>query len=215
VTKVLAVAATWASNLQGLRRGDTTDPSADGPQKTLGRVSEESELPICFSGSGIFILDVEYQGSEGSQATSTPVKARLDSLLKLSSTDGSAGGAAVEFMHVSLLRLLVNVSAYNGDAIKAHLVSVVTSFTLATDGSSLSWLCMGWFWILDRLESSEKATKLLPRRQSLLCHSNLPRSGAEYVEGDRYGNIMEDLKDRGYAGSADMPAGGYVLECDL
>lgn len=64
---------------------------------------------------------------------------------------------------------------------------------------------MGWFWILDRLESEQK----LPRRQRLVCHSNLPRSASFYAEKDKYADIMEDLTKQGvfkssYLGSADL-----------
>lgn len=64
---------------------------------------------------------------------------------------------------------------------------------------------MGWFWILDRLESELK----LPRRQRLVCHSNLPRLADVYAENDQYAAIMNDLTQQGvfasnYCGSADL-----------
>lgn len=64
---------------------------------------------------------------------------------------------------------------------------------------------MGYFWILDRLESELK----LPRRQRLVCHSNLPRLADFYAENDKYEAIMDDLTRQGvftsnYSGSADL-----------
>ena len=84
-------------------------------------------------------------------------------------------------------------------------MSVKASSSLSTDGSSSSRLCMGWFWILDRLESELK----LPRRQRLVCHSNLPRLADVYAENDQYAAIMNDLTQQGvfasnYYGSADL-----------
>lgn len=98
-----------------------------------------------------------------------------------------------------------NIYTSSGDGVEAHLVSVKASSSLSTDGSSSTRLCMGYFWILDRLESELK----LPRRQRLVCHSNLPRSAGVYTENDQYEAIMDDLTKQGvfsssYSGSADL-----------
>ena len=95
----------------------------------------------------------------------------------------------------------------DGDGLEAHLVSVVASTSLMTDGTSSTNLSMGWFWILDRLASASE--QQLPRRQRLVCHSNLPKAATEYAENDQYATIMNDLQLQGvfkpnYAGSADL-----------
>lgn len=92
-----------------------------------------------------------------------------------------------------------------GNGVEAHLVLVVASSSLITDGILSSRLSMGWFWILDRLESEQQ----LPRRQRLVCHSNLPRYATEYAHNDQYAEIISDLSKQGvlkpgYAGSADL-----------
>ena len=98
-----------------------------------------------------------------------------------------------------------NIYTSSGDGVEAHLVSVKASSSLSTDGSSSTRLCMGYFWVLDRLESELK----LPRRQRLVCHSNLPSSANAYAENERYESIMDDLSQQGvfspgYTGSADL-----------
>ena len=72
-------------------------------------------------------------------------------------------------------------------------MSVKASSSLSTDGSSSTRLCMGYFWILDRLESELG----LPRRQRLVCHSNLPRFADVYAENEQYEAIMDDLTKQG------------------
>ncbi|KAL9187273.1 hypothetical protein ACHAXT_001376 [Thalassiosira profunda] len=209
ITKILRVSAIWASNL-GKLRGEAAQ---DEVPATLSEIEEEShpdpDLEIMSSGSGISILDNDLDLSErqnvAGRESLLSKKARLESMLF--SRQNSNGSNAVEFMHVSvsLLRLSVNMYSDQGDGLEAHLVSVVASSSLATDGTSSSRLSMGWFWVLDRLRSEQQ----LPRRQRLLFHSNLPRSASEYAQNNRYGAIMKDLTDQGvfkpnYAGSADL-----------
>jgi hypothetical protein len=98
-----------------------------------------------------------------------------------------------------------NIYTESGDGVEAHLVSVKVSTSLSTDGSSSTRLCMGWFWILDRLESELG----LPRRQRLVCHSNLPQAADIYAENEQYTAIMDDLTKQGvfvsnYSGSSDL-----------
>ena len=211
VTRILRVFAIWTSNLHNLR-GDVPDID-EGPSLLSGveEVEEEAsdpDLEIMSSGSGISILDNEIPATPVGGAVSESLfsrKDRLESLL-LSRQDTN-GTNAVEFMHVSvsLLRLSLNMYTDQGDGLEAHLVSVVASSSLITDGTSSTQLSMGWFWILDHLQSEQQ----LPRRQRLVCHSNLPRSAAEYAQNDQYAAIMKDLTDQGvfkpnYAGSADL-----------
>lgn len=100
---------------------------------------------------------------------------------------------------------LRNIYTSSGDGVEAHLVSVKASSSLSTDGSSSTRLCMGYFWILDRLESELG----LPRRQRLVCHSNLPQSAEVYAENEQYEAIMDDLTKQGVftpqnSGSSDL-----------
>mmetsp|Transcript_2476 Transcript_2476/g.5220 ORF Transcript_2476/g.5220 Transcript_2476/m.5220 type:complete len:2925 (-) Transcript_2476:1534-10308(-) len=204
VTKILRVAGIWASNLHKLR-GEV--PIVDGGPTLLSGVEEESpepDLEIMSSGSGISTLDRETPVAGGSESLLSK-KDRLESMLL--SRQSSHGSNAVEFMHVSvsLLRLSINMYTDQGDGLEAHLVSVVAQSSLTTDGTSSIRLSMGWFWILDRLASEQQ----LPRRQRLVCHSNLPRSATEYARNDQYEEIMSDLTEQGvfksnYAGSQDL-----------
>ncbi len=206
VTKILRVAAIWSSNLNTLR-GDSPNTSIRSPA-LLSDVDEEASDPgleIVSSGSGISILDEESPNGP-SVGRSTFVRSKeiiLDSILF--ARQNNDGTNAMEFMHVSvsLLKLSLNIYTDNGDGLEAHLVSVVASKSLITDGTSSSRLSMGWFWILDRLKSE------LPRRQRLLFHSNLPRSATVYADSENYSEIMNDLTRQGvfkstYARSADL-----------
>ncbi|KAL7555198.1 hypothetical protein ACHAWF_018915 [Thalassiosira exigua] len=206
VTKILGVAAIWASNLHKLR-GDVTTAEENGAQMALSDVKEDESLEIMSSGSEISVLDGPETPSAKSAGGGESLLSKTDRLESmLLARQESQGLSSVEFMHlsVSLLRLSINIYNEEGDGLEAHLVSVVASTTLATDETSSSRLSMGWFWILDRL-ASERG---LPRRQRLTCHSNLPRPAAEYAQNDRY-EILDDLTAQGvfkpnYAGSADL-----------
>lgn len=208
ITKMLSVAAIWTSNLHKLRG----DVPSDSGQVKLANVPEEliddPDIEIMSSGSGISILDGGDEDEENGAVRTESLlskKDRLESLiLSRQSTDSST---SIEFVHVSvsLLRLSVNVYTENGGGLEAHLVSVMASSSLATDGTSSTKLAMGWFWILDQLDSEPK----LPRRQRLLCHSNLPRPALDYATDDKYSAIMDDLTNQGvfeadYSGSAEL-----------
>eukprot|EP00804_Cyclotella_cryptica_P002356 CCRYP_004076-RB/>CCRYP_004076-RB protein AED:0.10 eAED:0.10 QI:356/1/1/1/0.94/0.77/18/6206/1298 len=201
VTKVLRVAGIWSSNLRKLRGASQVITETS----TLENVEEEADLEIVSSGSGISLLDADYSNENVDKKNASTKKVRLDSILLERKECECA--VAVDFMHVSLslLRLSVNAYTESGDGVEAHLVSVKASSSLSTDGSSSTRLFMGWFWILDRLESELK----LPRRQRLVCHSNLPRSADVYAENGQYVAIMDDLTQQGvfapnYSGSADL-----------
>jgi len=209
ITKMLSVAAIWTSNLHKLR-GDVPNDSSQAKLSNVPEelVDEDPDIEIMSSGSGISILDGGDEDEENGAVRTESLlskKDRLESLiLSRQNTDSSTG---IEFMHVSvsLLRLSINVYTENGDGLEAHLVSVMASSSLATDGTSSTKLAMGWFWILDQLDSELK----LPRRQRLLCHSNLPRPALDYATDDKYSAIMDDLTNQGvfksdYSGSAEL-----------
>ena len=158
------------------------------------------------SSSEISILDAEAEAASPVRSESIlSKKNRLESMLV--SRQQNDDSNAFDFVHISLslLRLSVNLYTSGGDGVEAHLVSVVVSSSLSTDGRSTSRLSMGWFWILDQLISDQQ----LPRRQRLLCHSNLPRAATEYAVDNRYGSILDDLTSQGvfkpgYTGSSDL-----------
>ncbi|KAL7472999.1 hypothetical protein ACHAXS_013378 [Conticribra weissflogii] len=206
VNKILRVAAVWSSNLHKLR-GDL--PSSQGDSILPGLPEEPTDLEIMSSGSGISILDSASPEKEKMPISQSNTDRReLKPLARHSDSDVLQSSiAAAEYVHisVSLLRLSINIYTDKGDGIEAHLVSVVASSSLSTDGSSSNRLRMGWFWILDQLESEHN----LPRCQRLVCHSNLPRPSTVYAKNENYSAIMEDLTKQGvfksnYVGSADL-----------
>jgi len=106
------------------------------------------------------------------------------------------------FVQLRLERFAVTVTSEDESGIEAQLVNVVASFATMSDSSSLSKLSMGWFWLLDRLESD------FPRRQRLVAHSNLPLSPDAFAENDKYDIIAEitrigAFKDD-YSGSSEL-----------
>ena len=214
ITQILRVFAIWTSNLHTLR-GDVFDATEEQPvlsgvvEEPSGEISDP-DLEIMSSGSGISILDDEVQDTSntpaGGNESLLSKKDRLESLL-FSRQESSGTKNAVEFMHVSvsLLRLSLNMYTDQGDGLEAHLVSVMASSSLLTDGTTSTQLSMGWFWMIDRLKSEQD----LPRQQRLVCHSNLPRSATDYAHNDQYEAIMNDLTEqgvfkKGYAGSSDL-----------
>ena len=103
---------------------------------------------------------------------------------------------------IGLQRLSVTVSLDCNNRLEAHLVSVYASAQLMMDGSFVVGLRMGWFWILDLLESS------YPRHQRLLAHSNLPYP-SEFFATDNSYDIIGALTTQGvfepnYAGSTEL-----------
>eukprot|EP00978_Attheya_sp_CCMP212_P039350 scaffold203794_cov54-Attheya_sp.AAC.2 len=106
------------------------------------------------------------------------------------------------YINIALRRLSAKISTDHGDSIEAHLVSVVASSSILSDGSSLTRLCMGWFWLLDMLNSD------YIRRQRLVAHSNLPQLAEVYAQNNSY-DIMTELTKIGafednYEGSSDL-----------
>ena len=106
------------------------------------------------------------------------------------------------FFVFGLQRLSVTVSLDCNNRLEAHLVSVYASAQLMSDGSFVVGLRMGWFWILDLLESSR------PRRQRLLAHSNLPQTSEFFAHDNSY-DIIGALTRQGvfepnYVGSTEL-----------
>ena len=106
------------------------------------------------------------------------------------------------FFSFSVQRISAYCCREEGDGVEAHLVSVSASSATSIDGKVYNNLCMGWFWVLDRLESN------MPRRQRLLVHSNLPRPVAEFAVHDKY-DIFGDFDKLGvfsddFAGSKEL-----------
>ena len=148
VTKILRVVAIWTSNLHTLR-GDALVEKEESPVMLPGVEEEESQnfdLEIVSSGSASMDQgnDLETQLASGGRESLLSKKDRLESMLL--SRQSSDSSNATEFMHVSvsLLRLSINVYTDRGDGLEAHLVSVVASSSLITDGTSSTNLSMGW-----------------------------------------------------------------------
>jgi hypothetical protein len=103
-------------------------------------------------------------------------------------------------MRLQQLSLKILTDAGNG--MEAHLVSVFTSLSTLSDGSTSGTLSMGWFWILDRFENE------FPRRQRLVAHSSLPVSPEALSEDEKY-DILGELERMGafnedFGGSTDL-----------
>jgi len=137
---------------------------------------------------------------------------KLDDLLKdRKSGDGAvttkvASQGSIEqsqfFFMIGLQRLSITVSLDCNNRVEAHLVSVYASTQLMLDGSIAIRLRMGWFWILDLLESNH------PRCQRLLAHSTLPRTSEFFAHG-KSDEIMKELTNQGvfetnYSGSTEL-----------
>lgn len=88
---------------------------------------------------------------------------------------------------ISLERLSLYFGRRQGDGVEAHLVSASGSVSQMMDGSLQSRLSMGWFWILDMLESKT------PRHQRLVVHSTLPRTAEELALEGKY-DIFKDIE---------------------
>eukprot|EP00934_Nitzschia_sp_Nitz4_P004856 Nitzschia sp. Nitz4//scaffold372_size14277//316//10005//NITZ4_008942-RA/size14277-snap-gene-0.12-mRNA-1//-1//CDS//3329549588//4846//frame0 len=105
------------------------------------------------------------------------------------------------FLQIGLQRLSVILSLDEKNRLEAHLVSVYVSTKISDDGSSTTGLRMGWFWVLDMLES--KTTRI----QRLLAHSNLPESPNEFANKsyDILGALTKQgVFERGFQGSTDL-----------
>lgn len=123
----------------------------------------------------------------GVEDSSNPKMSGISSGTRRSSTQYA--GATVDLIHISLAlqEMKVTITNRSNESVEAHLLSVASSSTTFTDGSSSLKLKMGHFWILDHLNSK------FPRRQRLLVHSTLPRSAEEYASLRDF-NIMRDFE---------------------
>ena len=102
----------------------------------------------------------------------------------------SSAPFTILFISLALQRFSMYCHQDDGAGVEAHLVSVSISTATSSDGQICNNLCMGWFWLLDRLTSK------LPRSQRLLAHSNLTRPAGEFAIYDKY-DIFDDLERLG------------------
>jgi hypothetical protein len=102
----------------------------------------------------------------------------------------SAAAHPIFHLVMGLQRLSVTAVPTTGSKMEAHLVSVYASTSLMSDGSSVSQLRMGWFWVLDQLQGN------FVRRQRLVAHSNLPLSPESYALTEKYA-ILDTLTELG------------------
>ena len=94
------------------------------------------------------------------------------------------------YLSLALQRLSIQIANSKGESIEAHLALAETFTNLRPNGLSSIRIRMGYFWIIDNLDSE------LPRRQRLFVHSYLPKSAAFYAETDSY-RILTDLEKEG------------------
>ena len=131
--------------------------------------------------ASVVILDDDEEPSKRSSSAQEPGSNEPES------EAGKSGEGTKLYFMIRLERLSLYLDREQGDGVEAHLVSASASLSQMADGAIQSRLCMGWFWILDMLESPT------PRRQRLLAHSTLPRSADELSLGGKY-NIFEDIE---------------------
>ena len=162
------------------------DGKAIGPD-TVEDVSSDS--------SSIRLKELE------SDASDQTVEKNADGL------SSSAEPYGIFYCRLGLQHLSLNLMEDDRSQLEAHLVSVYASMSQSSDGSSSSGLQMGWFWILDWLQSD------FERRQRLVVHSNLPKSAQFFSESNNY-DIIDELQKQGvfkkeYSGSADLADVSY------
>ena len=106
------------------------------------------------------------------------------------------------YLSLALRKLSAKLVLDNTKGLEAHLVSVVVSSAISSNGASTNRCRMGWFWLLDSLHAD------YPREQRILAHSLLPRPASEYSRESAY-TILRDLEEEGvfsdgYSGSSDL-----------
>lgn len=106
------------------------------------------------------------------------------------------------YADVRLQRLSVKVFTASKGGLDAHLISVVASTSVNSNGTSIARLCMGWFWLLDQLVHDS------PRIERLIVHSSLPSVSEDSSPEKRY-NFLEKLEKLGvfnedFEGSAEL-----------
>ncbi len=172
-TKIVLVIGSWTGLL-----AETSEETADLEEQTTNALNIKSEPAQ---------LSAEDEMGSASQ----------DALM----VQGGSEKPQFYFL-IGLQRLSVTVSLDARNRVEAHLISVFASTQLMMDGSTVIGLRMGWFWILDMLES------VYARRQRLLAHSNLPRPPDDFAQDHKY-DILEELRTQGvfeaeYAGSTEL-----------
>jgi hypothetical protein len=93
-------------------------------------------------------------------------------------------------LEMNLKRLSATLSFEEKGIVEANLVSVSVRATTSSDGNAKLQLSMGWFWVLDRLQSD------FARSQRLFAHSALPLSADDYAHCGEY-SILSELEKRG------------------
>lgn len=105
-------------------------------------------------------------------------------------TDHEKEAVAMVHCSIGLKRLSMVVLDDKKKQLEAHLVSACASIVQSSDGSSISSLRMGWFWILDWMDCE------FPRKQRLVAHSTLPLSAQQFSDNGDY-NVLEELNKQG------------------
>ena len=199
VTRILGVLNTWrafANEFTGSKEGPASSkfPTTDLTGDIIMEEPEVEDSQIRSKAESTPSKTIEKKTSV--EITRSMLKARISSL--------RSSENAKDWLHFSLAlrRFSASFHTEESGSLEAHLVSVVVSSTNYVDKSSSVRLCMGWFWILDRLKS------VGTRKQRLLVHSTLPQTATHYAMDDKY-KILDDLErhgafDQNYAGSTDL-----------
>jgi vacuolar protein sorting-associated protein 13A/C len=195
--KILGVASAWSLVLAQIKSDNVAANGTDGEGLQIIEEERSTFQVIKYSGSGAF--------------GSTKEPTMLDSVSKKEregiSTVSDTQHEFFEHIHASIALRRLSAKLFTGslkgtDRLEAHLVSVVLTTSMSTDGSSLSRLCGGWFWILDLMPAS------FPRRQRLIAHSSLPMQSETFSYSEKY-EMMEELERQGvfqdgYEGSSEL-----------
>ena len=216
VSSIFRTYSKWDAFLDGL--AGSADPGSRAGSTRFGPLTEEEEMveEDASSSDGVQILaadESQYDSSRPNddEAPSTPslvgsaFSIHTKRQIERDPTDPKpTDGDPSEYIHLSLaLRKLSTKLALDGaNGLEAHLVSVVVSSTIDTDGASTNRCRMGWFWLLDSLQAD------YPREQRILAHSLLSRPASEYSREGAY-NVLRDLEEVGvfrddYSGSSDL-----------
>lgn len=195
--KILGVASAWSLVLGKMNRVNAAVNDTDG--EGLKIIEEES-------GS---LQAIKYLDSGGFECLKEPkfLGAAINKECKSTCMVSDTQQESFEHVHASIALRRLSAKLFTGslkgtDRLEAHLVSVVVTTSMSTDGSSLSRLCGGWFWILDLIPAS------FPRHQRLIAHSSLPIPSGSFSSSEKY-EVMEELERQGvfqdgYEGSSEL-----------
>lgn len=140
VARIVAVSVAWSNIMHDLF---PTTGSSTIPQRSTG-INEQSAKAAGFEAkesiTGLTFL-------EDSPAPKVYINARL-----------------------ARLSLSIKSDSCPGNVLEAHLISVGTSLSSFSDKSFDSQLSMGYFWVVENMQSN------IPRENRLLAHSPLPQS---------------------------------------